>query len=283
MGTNELFPWERRLGKIGEAAIQKCLSYFSTTNKVDDDIGLDFYCELLENQPPHEFYVQAKGTQHFDEKWGAAIKKSTLVYWLWKPNPVYLIVFDEPHDVCYWMSIEDHRYEFFNRIFNTNSETVYFTIDQSHVLERGRDKNSALIEKIKEGKNSIELFRGRPTFKGDGYVKQIPDAPRNETELVLTRENVRQFLYSLIKYYLQRNDINTAISYLEFLTKFDPTGHYNHFFILGQLKLNLKEKDAAAEYFRQALSICKRDKNWPKESMEPLIKMIEEFIEKSEQ
>ena len=208
---------------------------------------------------------------------GAALKKSTLVYWLWKPNPVYLIVFDEPNDVCYWMSIEDHRYEFFDKIFNTNSETIYVTMDRTHVLERGYDKNSALIEKIKEDKNSIELFRGRPTAKGDGYVKQIPDAPRNETELILTRENVRQSLYSLIKYYLQRNDVNTAISYLEFLTEFDPTDHYNHFFMLGQLKLKLGEKKGAAEYFRQALSICKGDKIWPKDSMEQLIKMIEDL------
>src|SRR3990170_3225253 len=175
MSTNALFPWERRLGKIGETAIQKCLSYFSTTNKIEDDIGLDFYCELIENSPAHEFYVQAKGTQHFDEHWGVALKKSTLIYWLWKPNPVYVIVYDEPTDVCYWMSIEDHRYEFFDKIFNTNAETVYVTLDRLHVLDRSRDGNDELIEKIRYDKSSIELFKGRPMFKGEGYVKQLPD------------------------------------------------------------------------------------------------------------
>ncbi len=283
MSIDDLFPWEKRLGNIGESAIKKCLSYFSTANKIDDDVGLDYYCELLESPPSHEFCVQAKGTQHFDEKWGASVKKSTLVYWLWKPNPVYLIVYDEPQDACYWMPIEDHRYEFLTKILNTDSETVYVTMDRSRALERGRNKNKALIEKIKEDKNSIELFRGRPTFKGDGYVKQIPDAPRNETELILTRENVRQSLYSLIKYYLNRNDVNTAISYLEFLTKFDPTGHYNHFSMLGQIKLKLGEKKVAADYFRQAIFICKGDKIWPKESMEQLIKMQEDFLKKCEE
>lgn len=282
MNIDALWPWEKRLGKIGESAIQKCLSYFSTSTKIEDDLGLDFYCELAVKDFSNEFYVQAKGTQHFDKEWGVCIKKSTLVYWLYKPSPVYLIVFDERHDICYWMSVEDHRYEFFNKIFNTNSETVYITMDRSHVLMRGSVENRALIEKIKEDKNSIELFRGRPTAKGDGYVKQIPDAPRNENEVVLTRENVRQSLYSLIKYYLHRNDITPAISCLEFLTVFDPTGHYNHFFMLGQLKLKLGEKKVAAGYFEQALSICKGDKIWPKESMDQLIKMIEKFVTECE-
>ena len=280
MSTNALFPWERRLGKIGETAIQKCLSYFSTTNKIEDDIGLDFYCELIENSPAHEFYVQAKGTQHFDEHWGVALKKSTLIYWLWKPNPVYLIVYDEPTDVCYWMSIEDHRYEFFDKIFNTNAETVYVTLDRLHVLDRSRDGNDELIEKIRYDKSSIELFKGRPMFKGEGYVKQLPDSPRNESELILVRENVRQSLYSLIRFYLERNDENTAGDYCEFLTEFDPTGHYNHFFWLGQIKLKLGEKALAEKYLKQALWICENDKRWPNESMDKLIKMIKGFIEK---
>ena len=97
MIRNVRFTWEQRLGNIGESQIKGRLSYFSSVTKIDDDIGLDFYCQLLEDDSPtNEFFVQAKGTEHFDDNWNASIRKSTLVYWLWKPNPVYLVVYDEP-------------------------------------------------------------------------------------------------------------------------------------------------------------------------------------------
>lgn len=109
MVHNVRFTWEQRLGKVGESEIKGRLSYFSMVTKIEDDVGLDFYCQLVENDSQtNEFYIQAKGTEHFDDDWNASIKKSTLVYWLWKRNPVYLIVYHEPGGNCYWLSIEDH-------------------------------------------------------------------------------------------------------------------------------------------------------------------------------
>ncbi|MGD0072364.1 MAG: DUF4365 domain-containing protein [Candidatus Bathyarchaeia archaeon] len=274
------FPWEKRLGKVGETAVKQRLSYFSLTTKIEDDVGLDFYCELTENDSPtNEFYVQAKGTENFDEQWGQSIKKSTVIYWLLKPNPVYLVVYDELSHSCYWVSIEERRYKLIEKLNTTEAETIYFTLDRSRLLEEGKDKNNEFIQKIKDDKLSIELFHGRPTFKGEGYVKQLPDPPRNDNELVLVRENIRKYLYSLVRYYMERLDINTAASLCEFLTQFDPTGHYNHFLWLGQIRLGEGKKEIAKKYLEQALWICLNDKEWPKESMEKITGMIDSLIE----
>jgi hypothetical protein len=70
-------PWGTQLGTISEHEIQSRLSYLASTTKIRNDIGIDFYCELVENKAPtYEFYVQAKGTEHFDENWGQSIKKT---------------------------------------------------------------------------------------------------------------------------------------------------------------------------------------------------------------
>ena len=100
-------PWTTRLGTIGEAQVKSRLAYFSIATKYETDPGIDFYCELLENDSPSlPFYVQAKGTEHFDDDWGQSIPKSTLVYWLHQPSPVFLMVYYEVQKLCHWMSIE---------------------------------------------------------------------------------------------------------------------------------------------------------------------------------
>jgi tetratricopeptide (TPR) repeat protein len=118
-------------------------------------------------------------------------------------------------------------------------------------------------------------------FKGEGYVRQLPDPPRNQNELILIRENVCQSLYSLVRRCLIDNDLQTAASYCEFLAQLDPTGHYNHFLWLGFINLQLGKKEIAKKNLEQALWICKEDKNWPKESMDPIIAQIEHLIELS--
>ena len=165
-------PWETRLGDVGELEIRKRLTYFSIPTKYTRDVGIDLYCELLENDSPTiPFHVQAKGTGHFDDNWGASIKKSTIIYWLLRPFPVFLIVYDENSGNCNWMSIEDYRYSLFKKISKTNSKTIYLQLDKSNILEKGRDKNDKFIRKIKEDLGSVKLFQGRPLFKGEGYCK----------------------------------------------------------------------------------------------------------------
>jgi tetratricopeptide (TPR) repeat protein len=279
MVRNVRFTWEQRLGNVGESEIKGRLSYFSTVTKIEDDVGLDFYCELLEHDSPtNEFYIQAKSTEYFNENWTANIKKSTILYWLWKPNPVYIIVYDEPAKNCYWMTIEDMRYELFDKLFKTNTDSVNLKFDNSKLLKKGKDLNEDFIKKMKDDKASIEQFKGQPTLKGDGYVRQLPGAPRNEHEFIQTRENIRVSLYSLVSRYISHNDLQTARLYCEFLAQFDPTGHYNHFVWLGQINLALGDKTLARKSLEQALWICENDPNWPKESVDSLKNQIRQLI-----
>lgn len=270
---------EKRLGARAESVIKSKLEFFSTVNPFQTDLGIDFYCELIENGSPSiPFFVQAKGTQHFDENWGQSIKKSTIMYWLQQMFPVFLVVYDEDTGNCHWMSIEDRRRSLIKKYFQTKSETIYIKMDKLHTLEEGREKNAEFIRKIKDDLNSIRQFHGYPQPKGDGYVKEIPSPPRSRGELLRIKENVRQGMYSFIHYYSLLNDLENIYLCCEFLTKFDKS-HYNHFVWFGKINKALGNNEQAKRGFEEALRICERDKKWPRESMETIIAYIKKEIE----
>jgi tetratricopeptide (TPR) repeat protein len=285
MRYNVKIRWETRLAGVGESAIKKRLCYFSTLTKVEVDVGIDFVCELIKNDVPYaKFNVQAKGTGHFDQVWGQSIKKSTIIYWLKQQEPVYLIVYDDESGNCYWMSIEDYRYEFLGKVMNEErtTESVYIRLDRSRILEDGKEKNEDFKRKIITDKYSIEQFWGRPQARGDGYVKTLPFPPRNAHELIATRENIRLSLYSLVIHYLGLNDLKESYLYCDFLTKFDH-GHYNHFEWLGILNLALKRPEKAKEAFQKALKICLEDKNWPPDNMKIHLDRLKDELEAAEE
>ncbi len=273
-------PWETRLGKIGEAEIERRLASFSIPQKYDMDVGIDFYCELLKDSiPSTPFYVQAKGTEHFDEKWGQRVKKSTIKYWLQQVFPVFLIVYDTNTDNCYWTSIEDLRYSLLEKVYKTGAKTIYIQIDKSHSLEKGKGESDEFIRKIKDDLASIELFRGQPRFKGEGYVKVIPSPPRTQLELLRIRGNIRKYIYSLVLHYMRVEDLKTLYFLCDFLTKFDKS-HYNHFVWFGTINRLLGNNEQAKRSFEEALEICERDKTWPRESMEKIVTQIKREIER---
>lgn len=121
MGVTKKISWNRRLGGIGESTIESRLKYFSIPMKPEPehDVGVDFHCELIENGSPSSkfFLVQAKGTQHFDDKWGQSFDIPTIHFWLSRPFPLYIIVYDDGAKNCYWISIEEQR----NKLLEKNS------------------------------------------------------------------------------------------------------------------------------------------------------------------
>jgi len=270
--------WNQRLGVIGESEIQKRLSYFSNVGKYEIDVGIDFVCDLLDNSSPAEpFYVQAKGTQHFDNGWGASVKKSTIFLWLSRMSPVYLIVYDEIEKECYWNSIEDRRYELIEKMDSPN-DTIYISVDRSHVLEDGKDMNDEFINKIRIDYSSIGLWYGRPIPIGREYVKLMPGPPRSKVELIRTRSNLRMNVSSLIQHYMRIEELPQALVYADFLSKIDIS-HYDHFFMLGRIYVKLGRKKDARKSYEEALNICERDKKWPKEDMDKLKEMIRKEME----
>jgi hypothetical protein len=277
-----LVPWNIRLGAVGEAAIKSRLAYFSNPTKYEKDTGIDFYCELIEaDSPSIPFYVQAKGTEHFDSSWGRGIPKRVIMYWLQQQHPVFLIVYDDETATCYWMSIEDHRYSLMQRFFATGSDTIHIKVDQSHILERGQGKHEVFIAKVKEDSLSIQLFRGHPQFIGEEYVKRIPPRPRSDHEFQLIKERVRAGLYSLVQHFWATNDVETAYTYCKFLADFDKS-HYNHFAWLGQISSLLGRLDIARQSYEEALRICEADKTWPQDSMNEIIGSIKEELRRLE-
>lgn len=257
------------MGAIGESEVKARLQYFSNPLKYELDVGIDFYCELLENDSPTTpFYVQAKSTGHFDPSWGASIDKSTIVYWLERQFPVFLVVHDENKGVCYWVSIEDFRQSLLDKL-KTSSTTIYIKVGALRTLEKGREANEVFIRKIKDDQISVDLWRGHARFKGEGWVKTIPNAPRSDVELARIRENLRMNMYSLIQHYFESEKLDDAFNACEFLVKFDKS-HYNHFVWLAILNQVRGNRSAARECYKQALDICERDKTWPQESMDKL-------------
>ncbi len=278
MLPNVKHPWEARLGEIAEAEIKKGLSYFSKATKIANDVGLDFYCELLVNDSPSlPFHIQAKGTEHFDDEWTGYIKKTTIHYWLQQNFPVFLIVYDENDGKCYWMSIEENRYNLISKLYTLKSEKIPFKLDRSHVFEVGKNSNVEFIGKIKEDYYSIELFHGRPLLIGNGYVKKLPNRPRTVLELGKTKENIRISLYAIVQHYFALNLVEDALLICEFLVKFDKW-HYNHFLWLGQIYKKLGDNESALRYLKEALKICEMDKKWPRESMNEIMSLIKAEI-----
>jgi len=277
------FPWNRKLGKIGEFEISKRLSYFSKVTQDENDVAIDFVCQLCENEilSGKYFFVQAKGTQHFDEHWGKSIAKKTILYWVKQPFPVFLVVYDEVNQECYWMSVTEQFNNVWIKQMATDSKTIYIKMDRSNVLEEGEKKNSAFIGKIKHDSTLINLIRGHPQLFGEGYIKRKPLLLLPKEVVSNFNDSVRIGINYLIGHYLILKDIETATFLCDFLTKFDDS-HYDHFVLMGRINDVLGNKSQAKLNFEQAISICERDKNWDskKRPSDPSIDEVIELIRK---
>lgn len=279
-------PSQRR-GASAESEIRGRLGYFSIPMKPDLDIGIDFYCQLLEGDLPSSrfFGVQAKGTKHFNDYYRRYIKRKTIWLWLQSPFPVFLIVYDENSMNCYWMSVVHNRNSLIEKL-QRNSKTICIKMDKSNVLEKGENKNDDFIMKIKEAQNLIGLISGRPQF-GEGYVRTSPIVLLSKGVITNLREGIRTNMNFLITNYLLRNDIENAYFLSDFLTRFDK-GHYDHFLVFGRINKFLGKKEKAKTSFEEAIKICKRDKKWnilkdPKHpTIEEIIASIKKEIESLE-
>lgn len=285
MGTGRTVSWNRRLGAVGESAIDHRLKYFSNPMKPDRnlEVAIDFYCELnVEGLFPSKlFLVQAKGTEHFDDKWGRSFDKETIEIWLNQFSPVYIIVFDDDSKNCYWMSIEEKRDILMEKL-KSETETIYLTVDRTKILRE--DQNPEFVRQIRQDLESLEfrlnLMRGTPTFIGEGYVKKIPVVLLPDNFATATRDRIRQSMVYLINNYRIRGDFPNAYILCEFLTRFDQ-GHYDHFVLFGHICKILGKKGAACSSYKQAIEICKGDKNWDlkKKPTDPSIKDLIASIE----
>jgi hypothetical protein len=276
----------QRRGLSAEAEIKKRLVYFSTVAKPEPDIGIDFFCNLLseDGSPSSKYFlVQVKGTRHFGDCWRRSIRKETIDVWLKQSIPVFLVVYDENSENCYWMSIQQNRRNLIEKM-STGGKTVSVTVRKSHILEKGESKNDEFVKHVKEDMISINLLLGIAEFYGDGYVKAIPAFYLPEGVVTNLKERIRMGMVYLINNYLLRKDKESAYSLCELLTKFDKS-HYNHFVLFARMNRNRGNKEEACRNYDEAIEICKRDITWNlrKKTSDPTMEDVIRSIQKEKE
>lgn len=273
-------PWTTRLGAAAESEIKARLDRFCVASKYDVDPGLDFYCELLgENESPTmPFYVQAKGTDHFNGSWSAQVRKQTVSYWLEQPHPVFLIVYDNEANRCLWLSVESQRYDLYDRMRTFAGDSIRLRVHEWPELSREQDSIDSFVSLLKDADLSLRAFLGNPNFRGEGYVKQVPMRPRANVEMKRMANTVRACLYSLIQHYAATGDDAKAILCCDFLAKFDLS-HFTHYVWRGNLAQASGDYRKAKDSYMAALDICLRDEKWPREEMNQIIAEIKSMID----
>lgn len=275
----------RKTGEIAELEIKKRLSSFSNPMKPTYDVGIDYYCDLLEDGSPSSkfFLVQAKGTQKFGEKWGRSIEKRVVGFWLAQVSPVYLVVYDVESDNCYWMSIHRQRRSLIEKM-QSDSRTIYVTMDRSRVLELGPNDDFVRLfrEDLASISYSLDLSRGLPQPIGTGYVKRIPVLFLPDWTIGNINHNIRMCLVTLASHHFYLQDEKDRAYFLcKFLTDFDKS-HYDHFVLFGRICGSLRKMEEAMASYDEAIAICKRDPRWDKRkapsdpSIRDLVTSIEE-------
>ena len=261
-----LSPKFEREGFSAESLIEGRLVLFSNPAKPKPDEGVDFVCELSKEHSPllaRFFGVQAKGTKRFKDSWSDRFSKKTVEKWLRLPFPVFIIVYDDYTRNCYWFSVIHNIDNLLEKIRkNQKSETIEIEAKKIHALEEDGEVTLEFIQAIKSGQMLIGLIRGRPDYN-ESYVRTIPRYVLSKQVRMNHKLNIRDSMNILIYHYLLTNDVKKAYPLCEFLTKFDK-GHYDHFFLFGQMQGLLGKKDKALANFNQAIGILRRDKKWDK-------------------
>lgn len=270
-------------GRSGEHAIENRLSSFSNIMHPEHDLGIDYFCELMEkNELTGKYFcVQAKGTKRFDKYWKRNIKKETVSLWLNQRYPVFLIVYERSSRNCYWASIQDIR-QFLIDKMQDSSKGVRIEVDGSNLLLEDGD-NTPFLRKIESDSLLINALYGIPEFiSAGGYVGFIPILSLTNAMRVSIRERVRLGMDYLINDYLLQNDLQHAYELSQILMQFDPRGHYDHILKHAQISRALGKREEAEKNYDVAISICKDDPNWNKRkgpqhpSIEDIIAMIED-------
>jgi hypothetical protein len=258
-----------RLGRSGQFEIYSILCSFANCAKPEYDVGIDFFCELLDDGRPSQnfFCVQAKTSDKFEESWSEYIDKEIVRLWLEQPFPVYIIVCEKSSDTFYWASVEDNR-ENWQSMLSTESKTINIVVSRSNILEKDPNKNAEFKRKIRGDTIRLNAIKGIPTFIKQGYGSYtfgvVPALRLSD----VARENIRGtirfgFDYLVIDEAL-RNQFENAYKLCKLLLEFDK-GHYDHFLMFARICRQIGKNAEAKANYETAIRICKGDRNWDKD------------------
>jgi hypothetical protein len=273
-------PDYRKRGRSGEHEIASLLCLFSNIMPPDYDFGFDYYCELLENDCPSGkfFWVQAKTTKQFGESWSEYIDKKTIALWLSQVFPVFVLVFEQASEKCYWLSVQEKRTEWSKKLSDEN-ESISITVQREHEIKRNYE-NKDFISKVNNDLILTNAIHGIPHMIGQGYVRTIPVLSLSEAAQSNLRYKVRLGLNYLINDMIIRKDFQGAYDLLKILAVFDLS-HYDHFLTLARVCRKLGKSGEARANYSIAIGLCKDDHNWNK-LKKPEDASIEEIIESIE-
>lgn len=263
-----IIPKFKRIGKSGQYEVASVLCSFANCSEQDYDVGIDFFCELLDDGQPSKnfFWVQAKTSDQFEECWSEHIDKETVRHWLEQPFPGYIIVCEKSSDSFYWASVEDNR-EIWQSLLPTDSKTINVVILRSNILEKDPNKNFKFKTKIRVDTIRLNAIKGIPMFIKQGYGSYVfGNVPALKLSDV-ARENIRGtirfgFDYLVIDETL-RNQFQNAYQLCKLLTEFDK-GHYDNFLLLARICRELGKKAEAKANYETSIRTCKEDPNWDK-------------------
>ena len=268
------------VGQSGQLEVAAFLSNFANVMSPVYDVGLDFYCELLEHGSPSGkfFSIQAKTTGQFDEKWEEPIGKKTIMLWLSQPSPVFIILLEKSTGTFFWVSVEENRHFWLTELI-TPKETIDLRIDRAHSLSRLGD-NSEFIQRIRNDIVLINASHGIPNMIGEGYVRSIPVLWLSDEAKENIRNTIRLGFDYLMNDSILKLKLQEAYDYGKKLAVFDKA-HYDHFLVLVRICDQLGYNTEAEENYNLAIEICKSDPNWnikkktSDASIEDIIKNIE--------
>ena len=276
-----IIPEFRKKGRSGEYEIGSLLLDFANIASPEFDVGMDFYCELLEkNQPSGKiFWVQAKTTEKFNDNWSQHIEKKTIKHWLKQFYPVFIILFEKSSGIFYWISVQEKRKEWEKKLSDFN-KTIEVVVNRSQPLKKN-EENIEFKEIVNRDIVLANALHGVPHMIGEGDVRSIPILRLSEIARMNIRHRVRLGLNYLMADSWIKSNLNDAYKIAKLLATFDKD-HYDHFLFLARICHQLGLNDEANENYTAAVEVCKRDKNWNKmkKPADPTIEEIIEDIEK---
>jgi len=258
-------------GASGELYVGARLESFAQVSRALPllEYAIDFYCRLFQNGKPSNkiFGVEVKSTNIFKNYYRKSIEIDIIKFWLTQPFPVYVVVYEESSDKCYWISVEDNREEWTNKLLKEKKK-IPIRIYRAKVLEK--NQNEAFIQKIEHDIIKVNANRGIPQFVSKGYegyaIGYIPILKLSDTARENVRGTIRYGFNYLINDSILRGDLQSAYSLGKLLADFDH-GHYDHFVLLARICRQLGKKEDAKTNYEIALQICKSDPNWDKKRL----------------
>ena len=271
----------QRLGGSGESYVEARLKSFAQVSRPAHlfEYAIDFYCRLIQNGKPSNeiFGVEVKSTNNFNKYYHESIEKDIVEFWLTQPFPVYVAVYEESTDNCYWLSVEDNRKKWIKKLLD-NNKSVTITLDRTNIF--GKEQYEVFIKKIKSDIIKVNANRGIPQFVSEGYkgyaIGHIPILKLSDAARENVRGKIRFGLNYLVNDSILRQDLPSAYAVSKLLTQFDH-GHYDHFALHARICRKLGKTEEAKKNYKIAIQICKADPNWDK-NRRPNAPLIGEII-----